>query len=150
MPTSEEVEARAKLHFKYSEDAEGGDARRYGIMMHRLFERIIILDDVDQVINWMEREGENVDGLRSEVDEILAIEGVTELFDERWRVMNEAEIFDGKNGRIYRPDRVMISGDRAVVVDYKFGDKINKYYNRQMSEYISLLRSMNKYNTIIK
>jgi hypothetical protein len=42
----------------------------------------------------------------------------------------------------------MISGDRAVVVDYKFGDKINKYYNRQMSEYISLLRSMGMYNTI--
>ncbi len=147
LPTEEEVAIRAQLRFKYSEDTDENDARRYGIMMHRLFERIIILDDVDQVINWMEREGENVDGLRSEVDEILAIEGVTELFDERWRVMNEAEIFDGENGRVYRPDRVMIDDEKreVVVVDYKFGEytaETHVKYLRQIGRYVRLIKEM--------
>jgi ATP-dependent exoDNAse (exonuclease V) beta subunit len=147
LPTSEEVEARAKLHFKYSEDAEGGDARRYGIMMHKMFERIITLDDIDGAIDWMAKEGEDVGDARTEIEAIMAIEGVAEMFDARWRVMNEAEIFDGKNGRIYRPDRVMIDEENreVVVVDYKFGeytDEAHAKYQRQVERYVQLIKEM--------
>jgi ATP-dependent exoDNAse (exonuclease V) beta subunit len=147
LPTSEEVEARAKLHFKYSEDAEGGDARRYGIMMHKMFERIITLDDIDGAIDWMAKEGEDVGDARTEIEAIMAIEGVAEMFDARWRVMNEAEIFDGKNGRIYRPDRVMIDEENreVVVVDYKFGeytDEAHAKYQHQVERYVQLIKEM--------
>ncbi|MBO5086894.1 MAG: UvrD-helicase domain-containing protein [Paludibacteraceae bacterium] len=147
LPTEEEVAERAQLRFKYSEDTGEGDVRRYGVMMHGLFEHIKTMDDVDSAIEWVEREGENVDGLRSEVDEILAIEGVAELFDERWRVMNEAEIFDGENGRVYRPDRVMIDDvkNEVVVVDYKFGeyaDDAHQKYLRQVGRYVRLIKEM--------
>ena len=147
LPTEEEVAERAQLRFKYSEDTGEGDVRRYGVMMHGLFEHIKTMDDVDSAIEWVEREGENVDGLRSEVDEILAIEGVAELFDERWRVMNEAEIFDGENGRVYRPDRVMIDDVKreVVVVDYKFGeyaDDAHQKYLRQVGRYVRLIKEM--------
>ncbi len=147
LPTEEEVAERAQLRFKYSEDTGEGDVRRYGVMMHGLFEHIKTMDDVDSAIEWVEREGENVDGLRSEVGEILAIEGVAELFDERWRVMNEAEIFDGENGRVYRPDRVMIDDvkNEVVVVDYKFGeyaDDAHQKYLRQVGRYVRLIKEM--------
>jgi ATP-dependent exoDNAse (exonuclease V) beta subunit len=147
LPTEEEVAARAQLRFKYSEDTGEDDVRRYGIMMHKLFERIIISDDVNQAIDWMEREGENVDGLRSEVETILSIDGVSELFDARWRVMNEAEIFDGAKGRVYRPDRVMIDDEKreVVVVDYKFGeynDEAHAKYQRQVGRYVRLIGDM--------
>ena len=36
----------------------------------------------------------------------------------------------------------MLSGDRAVVVDYKFGDRDPARYRRQIGEYLSLLREM--------
>ena len=144
-PTDEEIVKRAELRYTYSEDAE--DMRRYGILMHKLFERIVGVDDVETAIAWLEREGEDVEGLRSEVDEILAIEGVVELFDTQWRVMNEAEIFDGANGRVYRPDRVMIDIEKkdVVVVDYKFGEyteELHQKYSRQVGRYVRLIREM--------
>ena len=147
LPTEEEVAERAQLRFKYSEDIGEDDVRRYGIMMHRLFERIVTLDDVDSAIDWMEREGNNIDDLRSEVESILAIDGVADLFDARWRVMNEAEIFDGEKERVYRPDRVMIDDEKreVVVVDYKFGeytDEAHVKYQRQVGRYVRLIGEM--------
>ena len=144
-PTEEELAKRAELRYTYSEDTE--DVRRYGILMHKLFERIVELDDVARAIEWLEREGEDVGELRSEVDEIIAIEGVAEFFDSKWRVMNEAEIFDGANGRVYRPDRVMIDGEKneVIVVDYKFGeytDELHQKYSRQVGRYVRLIKEM--------
>ncbi|MDE7006221.1 MAG: CRISPR-associated protein Cas4, partial [Alistipes sp.] len=40
------------------------------------------------------------------------------------------------------PDRVMIDGERAVVVDYKFGDHDAARYRRQIGDYCALLRDM--------
>ena len=144
-PTEEELAKRAELRYTYSEDTE--DVRRYGILMHKLFERIVELDDVARAIEWLEREGEDVGELRSEVDEIIAIDGVAEFFDSKWRVMNEAEIFDGANGRVYRPDRVMIDGEKneVIVVDYKFGeytDELHQKYSRQVGRYVRLIKEM--------
>ena len=144
-PTEEELAKRAELRYTYSDDTE--DVRRYGILMHKLFERIVELDDVARAIEWLEREGEDVGELRSEVDEIIAIEGVAEFFDSKWRVMNEAEIFDGANGRVYRPDRVMIDGEKneVIVVDYKFGeytDELHQKYSRQVGRYVRLIKEM--------
>ena len=144
LPSEELVAKRLELRYTYSEDT--GDARRYGVVMHRLFERIIVTDDVDSAIESLEREGENIDGLRCEVEAILAIDGVAELFDSKWKVMNEAEIFDGK-GRAYRPDRVMISKEtkEVVVVDYKFGEyneELHQRYSRQVGRYVRLIGDM--------
>ena len=102
---------------------------------------------MEKAIEWLEREGEDVGELRSEVDEIIAIEGVAEFFDSKWRVMNEAEIFDGANGRVYRPDRVMIDGEKneVIVVDYKFGeytDELHQKYSRQVGRYVRLIKEM--------
>ncbi|MBR6520810.1 MAG: hypothetical protein IKT77_07510, partial [Paludibacteraceae bacterium] len=135
----------AELRYTYSDDTE--DVRRYGILMHKVFERIVELDDVARAIEWLEREGEDVGELRSEVDEIIAIEGVAEFFDSKWRVMNEAEIFDGVNGRVYRPDRVMIDDEKkeVIVVDYKFGeytDELHQKYSRQVGRYVRLIKEM--------
>ena len=144
LPSEELVAKRSELRYTYSEDTE--DARQLGVVMHRLFERIVVVDDVDSAIESLEREGEDVEGLRSEVEAILAIEGVAELFDLKWKVMNEAEIFDG-NGRAYRPDRVMINEAtrEVVVVDYKFGEyneELHQRYSRQVGRYVRLIGDM--------
>ena len=144
LPSEELVAKRSELRYTYSEDTE--DARRYGVVMHRLFERIIVTDDVDSEIESLEREGENIDGLRCEVEAILAIDGVAELFDSKWKVMNEAEIFDGK-GSAYRPDRVMVDEEakEVVVVDYKFGEyneELHQRYSRQVGRYVRLIGDM--------
>ena len=144
LPSEELVAKRSELRYTYSEDTE--DARQHGVVMHRLFERIVVVDNVDSAIELLERDGEDVEGLRCEVEAILAIEGVAELFDSKWKVMNEAEIFDG-NGRAYRPDRVMINEAtrEVVVVDYKFGEyneELHQRYSRQVGRYVRLIGDM--------
>ena len=41
----------------------------------------------------------------------------------------------------HRPDRVMMQGDKVVVVDFKFGKPRPEYYD-QIREYIHLLQQM--------
>ena len=66
---------------------------------------------------------------------------VADWFSGNWqRVMTESSIITPKMGT-KRPDRVMINGDRAIVVDYKFGE-IDDSHNTQISHYCSLIRQM--------
>lgn len=103
------------------------------------------------------------------IDRALELPEVREWFGGGWQeVRNEQEIIlprpaDGAgclpgvpnnttndtddrsgapNGTTRRPDRVMIAGDRAVVVDYKFGDRDAERYRRQIGGYCTLLRGM--------
>jgi hypothetical protein len=72
---------------------------------------------------------------------------VCEWFSDGWDdVKCEAEIV--ALGEVRRPDRVMISGRRAVVVDYKFGDKTNARYLEQVKGYMDLLHKMVLYDEI--
>ena len=42
---------------------------------------------------------------------------------------------------MYRPDRVIVSGDAAIVIDFKFGEQ-SEVYNRQVKRYVSLIADM--------
>lgn len=54
--------------------------------------------------------------------------------------LNEVSIVD-TDGKSYRPDRVIISDGRAVVVDYKFGSR-HSGYAAQVRRYVSMLEEM--------
>ncbi|MFW5832196.1 MAG: 3'-5' exonuclease, partial [Prolixibacteraceae bacterium] len=59
-------------------------------------------------------------------------------FDGSYRVINERNILSAK--KIHRPDRLMISGSNAVVVDYKIGEKNPQKYNAQVKRYAQILK----------
>ena len=67
---------------------------------------------------------------------------VAEWFSGKYKLYNECSILvsDGKE-TTRRPDRVMITDDKAIVVDYKFG-KENNEYNKQVKRYMDLLADM--------
>ena len=54
--------------------------------------------------------------------------------------MNETELID-IDGNIYRPDRVVVSGGKVIVIDYKFGEKENRY-RRQVRKYADIWRRL--------
>ena len=68
-------------------------------------------------------------------------------FDERWQVLNECSILT-EEGEEKRPDRVLVSGTDAIVIDYKFGSFSQEdtaqlgRYKRQVSRYMDLLTRM--------
>ncbi len=54
--------------------------------------------------------------------------------------MREAEILL-PSGRTRRPDRVIIRDDKAIIIDFKFGEE-NQKYIEQIRQYRSLLNEM--------
>ena len=57
------------------------------------------------------------------------------------RGRNEASVID-LGGRENRPDRVVMTGGKTIVIDYKFGEEESEKYIRQVERYIQLYRLM--------
>lgn len=68
---------------------------------------------------------------------------VREWFGGGWRLYNECSILSMKDGQIEnrRPDRVMVKDSKAIVVDFKTGQRKEKY-KKQVEEYMGLLKEL--------
>ena len=122
-----------------------------GIRLHRLFEGAINEQDLRSAVRRMSLDclidTQQAEVLNAKISSVLMDERVKEWFSDNWdSVKCENAII--ANGKIRRPDRVMISGDRAVVVDYKFGDKRSEDHRKQIAKYMRILSDMGKYNHI--
>ena len=62
-------------------------------------------------------------------------------FEADARVLLEEDIIT-PSGDTYRPDRVVIRGKEAIVIDYKFGEIKKRSYHYQVANYMALLRQM--------
>ena len=121
--------------------------RNFGILMHKAFEEADDEQQIYQAVQRMQADGTLSPGeagaLRGMIARALAHPAVGEWFGDGWqRVRNENEIIVPGTGSTRRPDRVMVQGSRAVVVDYKFGSREPERYRRQVREYLGLLRQM--------
>jgi len=135
-------------HQRYTE--EGGDYARltprdYGILMHRVFAEARNESDIEHAIELLTVNGDispsEATQLRSNIEAAFANPVIAEWFGDSWDdVRNENEII--ARGQTYRPDRVMISGRKVAVVDYKFGRKLDAKYENQLRRYVSLLGEM--------
>ncbi|MEG2318830.1 MAG: hypothetical protein RSB85_08355, partial [Rikenellaceae bacterium] len=132
-------------------DDEGLDPRSYGVLMHHIFEELKSIDELPSRLHKMLLDGELTIKEHQELNVALAKVMQNDLiaswFDSKWSVRNESAIVvpdDGviKSFSVFKPDRVMMCGDEAVVVDYKFGLSTSPKYLRQVQNYVELLRGM--------
>ncbi len=63
---------------------------------------------------------------------------IQQWFDGSYTVLNERSLL--KNKELLRPDRIMISGKTAIVVDFKTGEIKSESYHRQVSKYAKTLK----------
>ena len=126
--------------------------RQYGRLMHRVFESVSTVAEVETVLDRFELEGTISADDRAKLTEIIgqafSDPQVRGWFDGTWtEVRNENDIIvPAHTASLRRPDRVMIREGRVVIVDYKFGRKENKYYGRQVEGYMNLIRQMGYQN----
>lgn len=120
--------------------------RNHGVMLHRLFELADDASDIDAGIAAMEHSGavsaREAAELRAAVSRAMENETVREWFGGEWETVRNENALLAPGGGGYRPDRVMIRGGRAVVVDYKFGLKRLPRYGQQVARYMTLLSQM--------
>ena len=121
--------------------------RNFGILMHKAFENADDEGQIRDAVRQMQADGTlspaEAEALHGMIARALDNPVAREWFGGGWqRVRNENEIIVPGAGSARRPDRVMIRGTRAVVVDYKFGSREPERYRRQVREYLGLLRQM--------
>ena len=114
-----------------------------GIVLHGILSSVKVPSDLPGAV-----EKAVSDGLvpASEKDKILKFlqDEIDSVADRGWfpddpsRVLNEKTIIDA-DGTPHRPDRIVIDGSSAIVIDYKFGKPHPKYIT-QISAYAGALR----------
>jgi ATP-dependent exoDNAse (exonuclease V) beta subunit len=127
------------------------ESQRLGIRLHQVFENAMTFDDLRRNISRMESSAlisqSEAKDILAKVESFMSNDTISEWFSTVWDdVKCEADIVS--SGEVRRPDRVMICGRRAVVVDYKFGDVVDTRYNAQVASYMRLLQKMELYDDI--
>ena len=116
-----------------------------GILMHSILNDATDADDIiariDKSIEMGKLSQQQASKLKKIIKREFEREQAREWFGEWDEVRNENDIIFGTAGT-NRPDRVMIKGNRAVAVDYKFGKNILSDHENQVKEYMELLEKM--------
>lgn len=136
------------LHLKFSAGkwlaGEAGRKLNYGRIMHEIFESVYTVADITPAVEKLVLEGKI---LHAESNEI--IQGMTDLvsgtdvrdwFKTGLCVLNESSILS-PDGTTKRPDRTIIDGDEATIIDFKFGS-VEHEHIRQINTYSNLLKEM--------
>lgn len=117
----------------------------YGNLMHEIFCRINAPEDHAGIIAEFIREGritaEEAVKIRSDIDDFWQMPEVENWFREGVQVLNETTILTPE-GHQYRPDRIILEGQKALVIDYKFGEHELPSYQKQVKNYTILLNRM--------
>ena len=134
-------------HQRYDEESSGEllSPKDMGTLMHKVFEESATLADAERRIGELAHSGEisgaDAATLKSNIANAMTNEEVKGWFDGTWEeVFVEREII--ADGRFHRPDRVMVRGGEAVVMDYKFGLNRSNKHIEQINLYAKLLRQM--------
>ncbi len=117
----------------------------YGTIMHKVLQEITLKSDQGRVLADFVRNGYITEDeslfIQKELAAFWSMPGTEEWFAKDVNVLNEASILTPQ-GDIYRPDRVILKGEEATVIDYKFGEKEEEHHIRQVLRYMKLITEM--------
>jgi len=118
----------------------------FGKIMHEILQKIKTRADENSVLAQMEAEGkislEEKQKIAAEMQKFWEIPQTQQWFDNQNIILTEKTILTPK-GTLYRPDRIIIDGQNATIIDYKFGEQENPRYRSQIQQYMNLLTQMN-------
>ena len=152
----EPVDVRERGRLKYSADSldffnDEGEAgisaskRIKGVVLHDILSRIALPSDLDDSIMTARISGDINSDEAEQIRTLLAgrlseVESLGWFTEGADKVYNEATLID-TDGRLFRPDRVVVSGRTVMIIDYKFGEHHDKY-SRQLALYADMWKRM--------
>ncbi len=145
--SSHEFSGKLRLMYRGLDFFDPGAERRvhYGTLMHEIFSRIRTVADIGRALDSVRREGlidsDEAEKLKPEIAGMVDNKEVRTWFDGTWRVIAEQDILT-KDGSLRRPDRVMLTSGKVIVVDYKFGKKRSPDHLLQVRKYTNMLGQM--------
>jgi ATP-dependent exoDNAse (exonuclease V) beta subunit len=116
----------------------------WGNIIHYALSNINCAGDVGSSVAQLIQNGmattEQAEELNKKISVIISDPLINKYFQPGCVIKTEAEILL-KDGSILRPDRVIIEGDKAIVIDYKTGG-INDSHEKQISNYAEVLKNI--------
>jgi ATP-dependent exoDNAse (exonuclease V) beta subunit len=113
-----------------------------GKLAHEILSKIETYDEIEIACRQTVGEGMMSETEANEIQEklkvMLAKPETKNWFNGTYSILNERDLL--ANSKLLRPDRIMFAGKKAIVVDYKWGEKIPDKYNRQIINYAQTLR----------
>ncbi len=123
---------------------------KFGTLLHEILALIKNKDNVETVIKrFCTLEKISLDEqkqLTEIINALFKIPFVNDWFNSNNKTLTEIAIIE-KNGKVYRPDRVIINEDKVIVIDYKTGQEEIQKHKNQITKYMNLIKEM-KYNNI--
>lgn len=122
---------------------------RIGIFTHEILAQINSEKDVEKTLESYLLDGIITTEEKIEISErilgIIKNEKYAAYFAENQVVINEKDIMISDNGdsKIYRPDRLIDTGNGYVIIDFKTGDQLEKH-QIQIDEYQTVLEKLGK------
>ncbi|MEN8247930.1 MAG: UvrD-helicase domain-containing protein [Bacteroidota bacterium] len=138
---------QSKLFLSY--EGEKSEKVKEGLALHLTMSLIDKKESVAEVLRQLEVaqivSKETCERVAVKIDELfLNIPQFKDWFSGSYEVLNERSIF--ANGHVYIPDRVMIKGKHAIIIDYKREQQDPKHH-KQVKNYGALLKQLG-YETI--
>ena len=119
-----------------------------GILMHRWLSFINTWQDAEPTLNNMVRAGQATQQQATKMQQQLQLlqsliqaTKHEDWFSGKYQIVAEQDIMV-PNEKNQRPDRVMIDGKHAIIIDYKFGQLQSKTYCGKVRKYMKLLQQM--------
>lgn len=123
---------------------ERRSARDTGLLIHRILSRITVSEELFSAVlqevnsgNILPKERE---AITKQIIQIVTHPELAPFYQEGCTILNEREILTPE-GKTYRPDRVVLSPKRAVIIDYKTGEE-KPSHKAQINEYGDLLHAI--------
>ena len=125
------------INKEYFSDEYHNSNRNLGTIVHEILASINSSGDIKNACDnaFKKRiitESENVK-LQNWLSELIKNKDVKDWFSGKYQILNERSLLSGKSS--FRPDRIMISADEAIVVDYKTGSLEKQAYEKQVKNY---------------
>ena len=151
-----ETDVRERGRLKFTSDAVdffSGDGntgieasnRIRGIVLHEILSRVNVPEDLESSVRQSMLSGSLTAEQADQATGLLAkriaeAEGMGWFKTGEERIMNEVSLIN-TDGRIYRPDRVIIDGSHVTIVDFKFGNHDARYVS-QVRKYMAIWSGM--------
>ncbi|WP_373516909.1 UvrD-helicase domain-containing protein [Pricia sp.] len=125
-------------------DTDREKALSKGNLIHHLLGRIETEKDLDAAFESLKRIGDmtnnDIESIKKSVGQVLNHPELAVYFQKDKVIKNEKDIITG-SGRILRPDKIILQGKEATLIDYKTGSPDLKY-KEQLYTYANALEAM--------
>ena len=125
-------------------DKEFAFKTNWGNIVHETLSHIKTSNDITDAIDKIFIDGlitdEQREPLLQQINKLLSDEKIKKWFSDKIKIITETDILLN-DGRILRPDRVVIDGEKVTVIDYKTGIE-KQEHKKQVNQYAEVLMQM--------